>query len=84
MFISSDIKFNVHYDYIEQVVRVTWHVKILSNVAILGNLLCVDGISKYHINWEGKVFRHEVINILVNDVPQTTPYLNYFDMRRFF
>ena len=81
MFISSQIKFNIRYDYAEQNVIVKWHVEILSNIPIINNPLYVDGISIYYINWEGKVFRHEVINILVNNVPQNTPFINYFDLR---
>ena len=80
IFSSQEITYKLHYDYMEQVVRIIWHVKITSEYPIFESPLFVDGISKYHINWEGYVFRHEVSNIVVNGIPQEPPYVRFFDL----
>jgi hypothetical protein len=67
VFNQCDIKYKINYDYVDQVVRVTWHLTIFSNF-IINSPLIVDGISNYHINCEGNVFKHEVTNIIANGI----------------
>ena len=66
VFDAHDITFKISYDPIEQAVRVIWHVKIVSSKLNNGRILNIDGISKYFLNWEGSVYRHEVSNLMVN------------------
>lgn len=66
VFDAHDITFKISYDPIEQAVRAIWHVKIVSSKLNNGRILNIDGISKYFLNWEGSVYRHEVSNLMVN------------------
>lgn len=80
VFAGQSINYKIHYDYLDQAVRVIWHVQIYSKIPGLGSPLYVDGISKYHINWEGYAYRHEVSRIVVNGIPQEPPYVKFFDL----
>ena len=80
IFKSQTLTYKINYDYMEQVVRIIWHVQITSDFGVFQSPLFVDGISKYHINWEGHVYRHEVTNIVVNGIPQEPPYVRFFDL----
>lgn len=69
IFKSQILTYKINYDYMEQVVRIVWHVQIHTDMGVFQSPLFVDGISKYHINWEGFVYRHEVQNIVINGIP---------------
>lgn len=76
VFKSHEITFRIDYQPWDQAVRVIWHVKITSDIPGLGKgkPLYVDGVSKYYLNYEGLVFRHEISNIAVNGLSTEPPY----------
>ena len=77
VFKAHEITFRINYSPWEQAVQVIWHVEIISDVPGLGNKgkpLYVDGISRYYLNYEGLVYRHEVSNIAVNGISAEPPY----------
>ena len=80
MFDGQDITFKISYDPVEQAVRVIWHVKILSSKINNGRVLHIDGISKYFLNWEGFVYRHEVSNLMVNGHKIQPPYIKFYNL----
>ena len=47
-----------------------------------GKPVYFDGISKYFVNYEGNVYRHEVTNIAINGIQQEMPLANWqFNMQ---
>lgn len=69
VFTGQSITYRIHYDPWSQAVRVIWHVIIYNRIPGLGSPLYIDGNSKYFLNWEGDVYRHEVNRIVVNGIP---------------
>lgn len=80
VFTGQNINYKIHYDALDQAVRVIWHVQIYSKIPGMVSPLYVDGISKYFINWEGNVYRHEVSRIVINGIPQEPPFIKFFDI----
>ena len=76
IFTAHEITFKMNYSPWEQAVVVPWHVKIKSDVPGMGKgkPLYVDGISRYYVNYNGLVYRHEVSNIAINGLSAEPPY----------
>ena len=51
-----------------------------SDLPVFKSPLYVSGISRYHVNWEGMVYKHEVSNIAINGVDKEAPYINFLDL----
>ena len=70
IFKSQAVTFRMIYSPGEQAVRVIWHVELTSDVPFLGGGKPVyfDGVSRYYVNWEGLVYRHEVSNLAINGI----------------
>jgi len=62
---NHELKYKINYDSWDQNVAVRWSVVLHTSTPAFKSPLTVDGISRYHLNWEGQVYKHEVSNIQV-------------------
>lgn len=73
----AETKFRIVYDWTNQTLRVTWHATLVLKTR-RQHPLFVDGVSVYHINDDGFVFRHNLETIIVNGTPVEPPFTNAF------
>lgn len=64
--------FRLTYDWSKQQVRVTWNMVLVLKAR--QRPMHVDGISAYHINSDGNVYRHELETVVVNGTPVEPPF----------
>ena len=69
----SGLQYRMVYDFCRSEIRISWNAVLTPK--FIGRPLHVDGISYYQLDAaSGKIIRHKLENLLINNTPVVPPY----------